>query len=167
MFIQGEGFSIKDIDVNDINSILQVYKQCEDFLSSGPVSTASKQMVLDDLKLSKEEGGVFCGIYIDDKMIGIVDFVLDNFEEKPNTAFISLLMISSCNRRKGTGKKVVKAVENEILKNSSIEAILSGVQVNNQPAIDFWAKMGYKITSGPELQPDSTVTFGLKKDVRR
>lgn len=167
MLIQGEGFYIKEIDTSDVDSILQVYKQCEDFLSLGPIPTASKQMVLGDLDLSKEEGGVFCGIYIDDKMIGIVDFVLDNFEEKPNAAFISLLMISSCNRRKGIGKKVVKAVENEILKNSSIEAILSGVQVNNQPAIDFWVKMGYKITSGPQLQADSTVTFGLKKDVRR
>jgi ribosomal protein S18 acetylase RimI-like enzyme len=167
MIIQREGFYIKDTDVKDIESILQIYKQCEDFLSLGPVPNASKQMVLDDLELSQKEVGVFCGIYIEGKMIGIVDFVLDNFEGKPNTAFISLLMISSYNRRKGIGRDVVKAVEYEILKNSSIETILSGVQVNNQPAIDFWIKMGYKIISGPELLPDSTIVFGLKKEVRR
>lgn len=71
MLIQGKGFIVKDIDVNEIDSILQVYKQCEDFLSLGPMPNASRQMVLDDLGLSKEEGDIFCGIYIDDEMIGV------------------------------------------------------------------------------------------------
>ena len=166
MLIQGQGFLIKDININEIDSILQVYKQCEDFLSLGPVPNAFKKMVLDDLELSKKEGGIFCGIYIDDEMIGIVDFVPDNFEGNPKNAVISLLMISSSYRRKGIGRNVVNVVENEILKNRSIEAILSGVQVNNESAIDFWVKMGYKIFSGPELMPDTTIVFGLRKDIR-
>lgn len=76
-----------------------------------------------------------------------------------------LLMISDCYRRKGIGKAVVKAVEAEILKNKAIKSILAGVQTNNKPAISFWDKMGYKIVSGPELMPDTTVVYRLKKDI--
>jgi hypothetical protein len=41
MIIQGEGFYIKETDVKDIESILEINKQCEDFLSLGPVPNAS------------------------------------------------------------------------------------------------------------------------------
>jgi ribosomal protein S18 acetylase RimI-like enzyme len=167
MLIRGSYFTIKDVGKSEINAILQVYKQCEDFLSLGPIPYASERMVLDDLELSKKEGGIFCGIFIDAEMVGIVDFVLDNFDGNLNNAFILLLMISSCHRGKGIGRDVVKAVEEEILKNQSIETILSGVQVNNKSAINFWEKMGYRIVSGPELMPDTTIVFRLKKDIRR
>lgn len=165
MLIQGNGFTIKSVDKGEINAILQVYKQCEDFLSLGPIPYASEQMVIDDLELSKDEEGIFCGIFIDAEMVGIVDFVLDNFEGNQNNAFMSLLMISSCHRGKGLGGDVVKAVEEEILKNKSIDMILSGVQVNNISAIRFWEKMGYKIISAPELRPDTTIVFKLQKEI--
>lgn len=127
MVIKGNYFIIKKVDDNDMDAILEVYKQCEDFLSLGPVPYASEQMVIDDLESSKEKGGIFCGIFINAKMIGIVDFVPDGFKGNLNNAFISLLMISSSYRRKGIGRDVVKAVEEEILKNNSIKSILSGV----------------------------------------
>lgn len=132
----------------------------------GPVPYASEQVVLDDLKHSEEEGGVFCGIYINDEMAGVVDFVLSNFDGEPKDAFISLLMIDMDYRRNGLGKEVVKSVEAEILKNKHIERISSGVQINNISAINFWIGMGYKIIAGPELLPDSTVCYKLKKDIR-
>lgn len=165
MLIEGSYFIIKDIGKNEICDILQVYKQCEDFLSLGPVSVASEKMVLDDLKLSEKEGGSYCGIYINGTMVGIVDFVPENFEGNPQNAFFSLLMISAGHRHKGNGRDVVNAVEKEILKNDSIDAIISGVQVNNEPGIRFWKSMGYKIVSGPELMPDTTIAYGLRKDI--
>jgi hypothetical protein len=74
-------------------------------------------------------------------------------------------MIALPFRRRGIGKAVVNAVESEIRKDSRITAIFSGVQVNNPPAIQFWQKNGYKIISGPELMPDQTTVFGLRKDL--
>ena len=44
----------------DLMAVLEVYRQCEDFLALGPVPTASLEMVQSDLEHSKEEGGVFC-----------------------------------------------------------------------------------------------------------
>ena len=165
MEIRGEYFVIKPVDENDISDIFNVYKQCEDFLSLGPVSHASKQMVLDDLKLSKDEGGIFCGIFIGAEMIGIVDFVENNYESNPEEAYLSLLMIAKTHRNKGIGKDVVNVVESVIRKNANIKTILAGVQVNNKSAIDFWNKMGYKIVSGPKFMPDTTIVYDLKKDL--
>jgi ribosomal protein S18 acetylase RimI-like enzyme len=163
--MQGEYFSIRNVDENDIDSILGIYKQCEDFLSLGPVPCASRQMILDDFKISEEEGGTFCGIFIKDEIVGVIDFVLNNFEGNPNNAYLSLLMISKYHRRKGIGRDVVRAVEKEILKNNFIKSILAGVQTNNKPAIAFWERMGYKIVSGPELLPDTTIAYRLRKDI--
>ncbi|NJD03430.1 MAG: GNAT family N-acetyltransferase [Ruminiclostridium sp.] len=165
MLIEGSNFTIKDVDGNDINAIFEVYKQCEDFLSLGPASFASRQMIYNDFKLSKEEGGTFCGIFLNGKMIGVVDFVSGNYDGNPENAYLALLMISAGHRRNGIGSEVVNAVETEILKNRNIKFICAGVQTNNKPAIAFWLKMGYKIVGDPELMPDTTIVFHLKKDV--
>jgi ribosomal protein S18 acetylase RimI-like enzyme len=165
MLIKGNGYIIKDVSVRDINDILKVYKKCEDFLSLGPVPFASEQMVLDDLKHSEEEGGTYCGVYRNGEMIGVIDFVLSNFNGEPNNAFISLLMIDVDYRRIGLGKEIVKAIETEILKSIHIGSILAGVQINNISAINFWLSMGYKIVAGPELLPDSTICYKLRKRI--
>ena len=133
MNIQEKGFVIKSVDERDMDEIFEVYRQCEDFLSLGPVPYASKQMILDDFEISREEGGSFCGIYVSGEMVGVVDFVLSNFEGNPSHAFLSLLMIAKDKRRGGLGRDIVRTVEAEILKNPSITSILSGVQVNNEP----------------------------------
>lgn len=167
MIIQGKDFTIRSVDQTDIDAILEVYRQCEDFLALGPVPHASRQMILDDFKISEEEGGTFCGIFVEGEMVGVVDFVLNNFDGNPGDAYLLLLMIAKSHRRKRIGQEVVKAVENEILKNSSITSILSGVQTNNEAAIAFWKGMGYKIVGGPQLMPDTTIVFELKKEILR
>ena len=164
MIIKGSNFIIRDIRNDELEDVLEVYRNCEDFLSLGPVPKASMQMVLADINLSKEEGGTFCGIFQENKMIGIIDFVPSNFNGVGKNAFISLLMISKCHRRKGLGKDVVGLVENVILENADIEAILSGVQVNNVEAIRFWNSLGYKIVSEAKLLPDGTTVYDLRKD---
>jgi hypothetical protein len=47
-------------------AILEVYRLCEDFLALGPVATASMEMVIKDLEISKDECGIFCGIHLTD-----------------------------------------------------------------------------------------------------
>lgn len=93
MVIQGEYFTVQKIDRIDIDSIYTVYKNCEDFLSLGPMPEDSKQMILDDFKISEDEGGIYCGIFIQGKLIGVIDFVLSGFDGNPCHAYLSLLMI--------------------------------------------------------------------------
>ena len=153
---------------DNLAAVLQVYQQCEDFLALGPVATASMEMVLKDIELSKNEGGTFCGIYTaDGKMIGVVDYVPRNYQGEPQAAFLSLLMIALPYRNQGVGKAVVDAVENEIRKDAQVTVILSGVQVNNPKAMRFWQRNGYRIVSEPKLHPDQTTAVDLRKDMQQ
>jgi ribosomal protein S18 acetylase RimI-like enzyme len=159
-------FEIRPIAVGDLEAVLDVYRQCEDFLVLGLVPTASMEMVLKDIEISKDEGGVFCGIYTPDgKMVGILDYVPGNYQGDPHNAYLSLLMIGAPYRSQGLGQAVVEAVEHEIRKDARIDKILSGVQVNNLQAVKFWQRMGYRIVSGPKLMADQTTVFELRKDL--
>jgi len=164
--IRENAFEIRPVTQNDLEAVLEVYQQCEDFLALGPVATASMEMVCKDIEISQKEGGIFCGIYAaDGKMIGIIDYVPSHFEGNPQDAFLALLMIAAPFRKRGIGAAVVEAVEAEIRKDPQITAIRSGVQVNNPQAIQFWHRQGYRIVSGPTLFPDQTTAFGLRKDL--
>jgi ribosomal protein S18 acetylase RimI-like enzyme len=160
-------FRIRPIRPDELDTVLDVYRQCEDFLALGPVPTASMEMVLQDLEISRHEGGIFCGIYdaANGKMIGVVDYVPCNFEGVPHQAFLSLLMIAAPFRQQGVGKAIVEAIEQEIREDEHVTVILSGVQVNNPRAVQFWQKRGYCIVSGPTLMPDQTTVFRLRKDL--
>ncbi len=163
--MQPSTFEIRPVTREEWDAVLEIYRQCEDFLALGPEPAASMAMVAKDVELSEREGGRFCGIYSPDgKMMGIVDFVPDNFEGEPHAAFLSLLMIAAPFRGQGLGTAVVETVEREILKNAQVAAILSGVQVNNPRAVRFWQRRGYQIVSGPERMPDQTTVFRLRKD---
>jgi ribosomal protein S18 acetylase RimI-like enzyme len=159
-------FTLHSVGEEDIDAILKVYQECEDFLSLGPVANASKTMVLADLEISRQAGGVFRGIFqADGTMVGIIDVVLSGFEGNPKHAFLELLMIGAPYRGQGIGEWVVGEVEKEIRQNPQVKAILSGVQVNNPTAIQFWQRMGYQIVSQAHTLPDTTTVFDLRKEL--
>jgi ribosomal protein S18 acetylase RimI-like enzyme len=167
--LSDETFFIRPFDGTEADwlAVLEVYRQCEDFLALGPVPTASLEMVQNDLKLSKEEGGTFnliCSVKTGE-VWGIVDYVTAGFQGDPQLAFLSLLMIAAPYRGKGLGAEVVRKVEQTIREDGRAQAIQSGVQVNNPQAIRFWQRMGYSIVSAAELLPDSTVCYRLWKAV--
>ncbi len=151
----------------DLNSILEVYRQCEDFLALGPVPVASMGMVQSDLKISKDQGGIFCLICSAQtgEVWGIVDYVPAGFNGDPQLACLNLLMIAAPHRGKGLGAAVVQWFEAEIRRDGRARAIDSGVQVNNPDAIRFWQRMGYQIVSGATPMPDGTVVYNLWKAV--
>src|SRR5512133_3760127 len=140
LYIQTERFIIRSLIPTQAESdaVLDVYRQCEDFLALGPVSKASMEMVQADFAHSRQAGGIFCGIYarseeasLPSPMIGIVDFVPAGFEQDPHCADLSLLMIAAPYRDHGLGEAVVQAVEAEIRRAGQVCVIHSGVQVNN------------------------------------
>lgn len=122
-------------------------------------------MVAGDLALSQKQGGVFYGVFDPaGLMIGVVDVVPRLYEGDPALAFLELLMIAQPYRSRGLGAEIVRAVEADIRRDGTVKTILAGVQVNNPGAIRFWARMGYRITSGPTLHPDQTIAYALRKD---
>lgn len=159
-------YTVKPVDENELDSVLEVYRSSEEFLALGPQPRASLEMIRSDMELSKTECGTYCGIWDSEcRMIGIVDFVADCFDGVRGHGFLSLLMISASRRGLGIGTEIVTAIEQEIAREYGVTTILSAVQTNNYPAIRFWRKMGYRIVSGPEPQQDGTVTYRLSKSL--
>lgn len=159
---------IHPIGADELEAVLQVYRQCEDFLALGPVATASMEMVLKDLEISKGYGAVFCGIYTPEgNMIGVIDYAPSGFHGDPQAAYLSLLMIGAPFRNQGIGKAVVEAIEKEIKRDPRVDKILAGVQVNNPQAVRFWTRNGYRIVSEPKWYPypDQTWAVDLRKDL--
>ncbi len=160
------GLRIRPISRDELDAVLDVDKQCEDFLALGPVATASMEMVLKDIELSRREGGLFCGIYrADGEMIGVLDYVPGGYQGDPSAAFLELLMIAAPHRRRGIGHVVVQAFEDQVRKDPAVHTILAGVQINNPDAVRFWQREGYRIVSGPTLMPDQTTAYALRKDL--
>ena len=163
--IRGDSLKIRPVTDDDLGAVLDMYRQCGDFLALGPEPVASMAMVLRDIETSQREGGRFCGIFATDgSMVGVVDSVPSGFEGDPHLAFLSLLMIAAPYRNLGIGQAVVALIEDDIEQNPQITAILSAVQVNNPSAVRFWQRNGYRIVGGPELQRDGTTTFHLRKE---
>jgi ribosomal protein S18 acetylase RimI-like enzyme len=165
MLIRDDSFEVRTITQDDLGVVLDVYRRCEDFLALGPEPAASMEMVAKDIASSQREGGVFCGVFsVSGEMIGVVDFMPSGFEGDLHIAFISLLMIAPSHRNQGLGGRIVELIENKIKKNAQVTTILTAVQVNNTEGLRFWQKNGYCVVGKPELQPDQTATFRMRKD---
>jgi len=51
---------VRRIREADLPVVLQIYRQCEDFLAFGPVPAASMEMVQADIAHSVVENGIYC-----------------------------------------------------------------------------------------------------------
>jgi ribosomal protein S18 acetylase RimI-like enzyme len=164
MRIAGDGFVLRPAGEAEMDALLALYRQCEDFLALGPVAHASAEMIRGDLAASASAGGVFCGIFdVTDAMLGVADFATQGYNGKRAEAHLALLMLAKPYRGCGLGSKIVRAIETEIWRDEQIEAIAAEVQVNNPAAIRFWRRQRYEIVGGPELVPDGTTVYHLRK----
>lgn len=153
---------IRPLEENEIYSTLEVYRQCEDFLSLGPIHVASMSMVLNDINHSRENNGIYCGIWNEqNEQIGVLDFI----PMANQIVDLSLLMISKKNRQNGIGTKIMKDFETYLKINYQTKTIHSGVQVNNEPGIYFWKKCGYIIGTIARDMHDGTIAFEMHKEI--
>ncbi len=164
MHLTHERFSVRPLSEADLDDVLAVYRQCEDFLALGPVPTASMAMVRADWQLSQGQGGVFCGIYDPGGVLmGVLDVIPSGFEGAADEACLELLMIAAPYRSGGLGTAVVHALEEELVQHHPVRLIRAGVQANNPGAIRFWQRHGFVITGEAALMPDGTTAFPLCK----
>ena len=152
-------------DPATLAELLEVYRQCEDFLALGPQPHASPEMVQADLDLSQKSGGIFCGITlcVSGEMIGVADYLPCGFEGNRQHAFIELLMIAKPLRGHGLGNRIVADLEAVICKDPEITAIRLGCQVNNPGGMRFWQHCGYRIIGPAEHFPDQTTAYPFEK----
>ncbi len=161
-------FHIRPIFEADLPAVLGVYRQCEDFLALGPRPKASMDMVLADMQLSRDQNGIFCGIFDPhERLMGILDYVPAGFCSAPEDAFIELLMIAQPYRNSGLGAAVATWLEQQVSANPVVRNIRAGVQINNPGGIRFWTRMGYRIVSEPKHHPDQTIAVDLLKELHQ
>jgi ribosomal protein S18 acetylase RimI-like enzyme len=158
---------IRPILDSDLPAVLEVYRQCEDFLALGPVPRASMQMVNADRELSSRQGGEFCGLFTaDGTLMGVLDFIRAGWEDDPDCAYLELLMIAAPYRNRGLGEEAVRWLEGELSRQKpAISRLKAGVQANNPGAIRFWQRMGFAMSREAELLPDGTTCYRLEKEL--
>ena len=165
ILFQTDELQIATVSDRDVPALLQVYKQCEDFLSLGPVPRASIQMLQGDIEHSRGENGRYCAIRThSDLTVGVIDFI-PNSDDR-NTSFLSLLMIAAPWRNKGYGQAVVASLEQHLRRTHHTEQIDCAVQTNNSAAIRFWTRLGYALSKEPCRQSDGTITYRMSKTLR-
>lgn len=152
------------MDESHLPRLLQLYRQCEDFLSLGPNPHASPEMVLADLAISRTNGGVFYGIFLGKKLAGVLDLVASGFQGDAHKAYLELLMIAPRFRGHGLGKELLAMIESKLL-SAGITTLEADVQVNNLPALSFWQREGFVPIGQPQLQEDGTTTIHLVKSL--
>lgn len=159
-------FKLHPLEEKDIPALLELYRECEDFLALGPRPRASLEMVRSDLDLSRANGGTFYGIFdAAGRLAGVADWILSGFEGNPTTAFIELLMIAAPRRRAGLGRAVVTEVEQHIRQDGRAHCIELGVQVNNLAALRFWLRCGYRSAGPPQKFSDGTTAIRMRKEL--
>jgi RimJ/RimL family protein N-acetyltransferase len=147
----------------DLDSSLQVYRQCEDFLSLGPVARASMEMLLKDMNHSENSNGFFCGIWDEiGNQVGVIDFIP---EKGKGTAILELLMVAKPFRKMGFGSEVLRCLESYLKTVYKTRRMESGVQVNNEDAIRFWRRHGFHIEERGRDMGDGTTAYEMYKDI--
>lgn len=158
-------FSTRLLDEESLPELLELYRQCEDFLALGPVPVASEDMIRRDLVTTRPGGGAYSGIFWPDgTLVGVLDVIPSGFEGQADQAFIELLMIGAPYRGKGLGEEVVRALV-ESLREGPARKLLAGVQVNNPRALKFWQRMGFRVISEPMEYPDGTTAVTTLKEL--
>jgi len=71
-------------------------------------------------------------------MVGVVDFVPNNFEGEEGVAFISPLMIAEPYRNRALATKIIKLIEGNMTKDFLLKTTRTALQTNNPGALRFW-----------------------------
>ncbi len=159
----GPGLSVRPATDDDLPSVLEVYRQCEDFLALGPVPRASLEMVMTDIAHSKKDGGRFCVIRdVAGAIVGVLDFIP---RSRAGTAFLTLLMIAAPYRRRGLGTALLAALESHLKRTAGVRVVESGVQVSNNTGIGFWKKRGFRIGRRARRMSDGTTAYHMSKRI--
>ena len=153
-----DDLAVRPIAENELESTLEVYRQCEDFLALGPTPSASMAMVVADIEHSSKDGGVYCGIWRGTNQIGILDFIPESEE---NTAVLSLLMVAKRFRHQGIGSAVLEALVAYLRAAYGSSNLGGGVQINNPSAITFWRRHGFEIGAEARDCGDGTTAYPM------
>lgn len=163
MELNGDDFIVRPVGADSIPALLELYRQCEDFLALGPNPHASVEMIRRDLITTADEGGHYCGIYQrgTGQLVGVLDVVPGGHQGNPRLAYLELLMLGKPYRGQGLGERVFAALL-AALRQRGVETLEAGVQENNPDAQRFWLRMGFTLTGPAVPYADGTIAAPMR-----
>jgi len=158
-FTLNHDYVVRIVDIDDAERLQPLYDRCSDFallVDGEPFSaTMAKEgsRAIPEGKSLKDK--ILFGISRQSgEMVGLLDVVRDYPDE--GTWWIGLLLLVPEVRGKGIGGKIVQGFA-DYIKTQRGKAIMLGVVELNQPAFEFWQRMGFGLVSKTEPRP-----FGKK-----
>lgn len=166
-----EHFSKKltlDDDVEDLQKLCESCSKYYRIMEGKTVpSTAGEEVFFDLPKGKQPEDKTVIGVYSEEEnLLGIIDMIKD-FPRK-NIWFIGLMMIDPKKRSQGLGEEMVKNYIN-LAKDNGIAKIKLGVLQENEGAVRFWDKLGFKITkeiSNYKINKKTTTVYAMDYDIQ-
>jgi len=136
---------INRIGFKEFQEIKKLAKKCKDYslLVNGDENSWNTQEFLTSLPPNSNLDNKFSlGIYINSKLIGIIDLIKDYPQEK--SWWLGLLLFESKYRGRGIGHEVLKNIENMIQDEKGNTLALGVIESNNR-ALKFWKSQSFKI----------------------
>ncbi|MDO5718919.1 MAG: GNAT family N-acetyltransferase [Tissierellia bacterium] len=137
---------IKFVEIKEINNSLinLCLKSSDYFILSGgksPDLTDINELLKDIPPDKKYEDKFFSGIYLEEKMIALVDIIKDYPSE--GKWMIGLLLIDPDYRNRGFGSLIHEMILKKARENI-ISEIYIAVVIKNTKAMNFWKNLGYR-----------------------
>lgn len=167
MILKGDGFEIRPLTACKLDAAVQVYRQSGEELDRNTGERVSGQTVLEDMTLSRQAGGIFCGIYDpQDELAGILDFVPAGFGDRVDSACVLALKIDAAYRGRGLGGKALDRLEEELRKDGRLKYLWACFPEGCPTWQGFAARHGFRRAGEAErLQFGSPAGVTMVKDL--
>lgn len=152
------GYSIKNISINNHREIKKLYDICSDYHIMCSGKNATDEDVKNIFKYNDEktfEDSLTLGVY-DNKvvLVGMID-IFKNYPNK-GTWMIGLLLLSPDERNKNLGKLIHEEIKRYAISQGA-DSLRIGVVEKNIRGRRFWDTIGY------ELEKSTTIEMGEEK----
>ena len=144
--IKKDNLLIRNIEAHDLKLVLDCINEAEENFK-----TLGRDILLDYYELEQRyleslmnSLEYFCGIFIEEKLIGIIKGRIENRVEE-ELWILSYLLLHEY-RNKGIGTKVLKAIEEYFHLNYSIDKYCILILDSNKKGLKFWMDNHYLIS---------------------
>lgn len=155
--ICSDNITIKNVEINELNRVLEcINESADNYKALGrdqPMNYFEiEQRYLETLMNSLE---FFCGIYLNDKIIGIIKGRVENKNERESELWILSYLFLKEYRKIGNGTKILKVFEEYFLNNYSINKFCILIMNSNEMGQNFWIKNDYAVARVTKLTGNS------------
>ena len=152
-FLEYSDYYVQQLTTDNIEIFQQLYEQCTDFIQLTYGHPPSSTVACEDFE-DVPQGKTTQDLYIlglfnpDNILVGVIEAVRHYPDNK--TWWIGLMMLTPKQRKKGIGTVFYQAFEQWVFTQGGSKISLFVIKAN-LAGLQFWQKMGFKITR--EIQP--------------